>query len=94
MLPNEGHHSSRVCIPLRWVYESSKNSLESAYISQSAFDAICDLSATFSKQGVKVFELAGRKRIKLDQYVGIIETACGTRIEILPKHIVVGEEQK
>ncbi|HHY2118906.1 TPA: McrC family protein [Acinetobacter baumannii] len=71
-----------------------KNSLESAYISQSAFDAICDLSATFSKQGVKVFELAGRKRIKLDQYVGIIETACGTRIEILPKHIVVGEEQK
>lgn len=71
-----------------------KNSLDSAYISQSAFDAICDLSATFSKQGAKVFELAGRRRIKLDQYVGIIETACGTRIEILPKHIVVDEEQK
>lgn len=43
---------------------------------------------------LRSFELAGRKRIKLDQYVGIIETACGTRIEILPKHIVVGEEQK
>lgn len=71
-----------------------EDSLNSAYISQSAFDAICDLSATFSKQGAKVFELAGRKRIKLDQYVGIIETPCGTRIEILPKHIVVAEDQQ
>lgn len=70
------------------------DNLDMAYISQSAFDAICDLSATFSKQGAKVFELAGRKRIKLDQYVGIIETPCGTRIEILPKHIVVGDDQK
>lgn len=71
-----------------------KNSLDSAYISQSAFDAICDLSATFSKQGAKIFELAGRKRIKLDQYVGVIETPCGTRIEILPKHIVVDKDQQ
>ena len=69
------------------------NNLDCAYISQSAFDAICDLSASFSKHGAKIFELAGRKKIKLDQYVGIIETECGTRIEILPKHIVVGEEQ-
>ncbi|WP_156188824.1 McrC family protein [Acinetobacter indicus] len=70
-----------------------KNNLDCAYISQSAFDAICDLSSSFSKHGAKVFELAGRKKIKLDQYVGIIETQCGTRIEILPKHIVVGEKQ-
>lgn len=71
-----------------------KNSLDNAYISQTAFDAICDLSGNFSKQGTKIFELAGRKRIKLDQYVGMIETQCGTRIEILPKHIVFTEEQQ
>src|SRR5690606_17682710 len=45
------------------------------------------LSSSFSKHGAKVFELAGRRKLKLDQYVGVIETPCGTRIEILPKHI-------
>lgn len=28
----------------------------------------------------------GRKWLRLDNYVGVIETPCGTRIEILPKH--------
>jgi 5-methylcytosine-specific restriction enzyme subunit McrC len=71
-----------------------QSSLDHAYISEKAFEHLCELSASFSKQGAKVFELAGRKRIKLDQYVGMIETPCGTRIEILPKHIVVGEGQQ
>lgn len=61
--------------------------IDHAYITQSAFDYLCDLSGSFSKHGTKFFEMAGRKKIKLDQYVGVIETPCGTCIEILPKHI-------
>lgn len=65
------------------------------YVSLSAFDHLCELSASYSKQGAKVFELAGRKKLKLDQYVGVIETPCGTRIEILPKHVdILGDDKQ
>lgn len=72
-----------------------QSSIDHAYISESAFEHLCDLSASFSKHGAKVFELAGRRKLKLDQRVGIIETPCGTRIEILPKHVEfgIGDEQ-
>jgi 5-methylcytosine-specific restriction enzyme subunit McrC len=63
------------------------SSLDHVYIPEKAFEHLCDLSASFSKHGARVFELAGRRKIKLDQYVGVIETPCGTRIEILPKHV-------
>lgn len=65
---------------------SDRKLLDHAYISGKAFEHLCGLSASFSKHGAKVFELAGRRKLKLDQYVGVIETPCGTRIEILPKH--------
>ncbi|MFW2100087.1 McrC family protein [Acinetobacter johnsonii] len=73
-----------------------KSTIEHAYIPEKAFEHLCELSASFSKHGTKVFELAGRKKLKLDQHVGVIETACGTRIEILPKHVDMkeGDEQK
>lgn len=64
-----------------------KSNLDHAYIPEKAFEYLCELSASFSKHGAKVFELAGRRKLKLDQYVGVIETPCGTRIEVLPKHI-------
>lgn len=64
-----------------------ESNLDHAYITQSAFEHLCELSASFSRHGTKFFELAGRRKLKLDQYVGVIETPCGTRIEILPKHI-------
>jgi 5-methylcytosine-specific restriction enzyme subunit McrC len=64
-----------------------ESSLDHAYISASAFEYLCGLAASFSKNGAKIFEIAGRKKLKLDQYVGVIETPCGIRIEILPKHV-------
>lgn len=64
-----------------------ESTIDHAYISASAFDHLCELSSSFSRHGAKVFELAGRRKLRLDQYVGVIETKCGTRIEILPKHI-------
>lgn len=63
------------------------SNIDHAYIPESAFNHLCELSASFSKQGAKIFELAGRQSLKLDQYVGVIETPCGTRLEILPKHV-------
>lgn len=70
------------------VYEGCpESSLAHAYIPEKAFEHLCELAASFSKHGAKVFELAGRRKLKLDQYVGVIETPCGTRIEILPKHV-------
>lgn len=64
-----------------------ESSLAHAYIPEKAFEHLCELSASFSKHGAKVFGLAGRRKLKLDQYVGVVETPCGTRIEILPKHV-------
>lgn len=71
-------------------YEGCPTSnLNHAYIPEKAFEHLCVLSASFSKHSTKVFELAGRRKLKLDQYVGVIETPCGTRIEILPKHVAL-----
>lgn len=59
-------------------YEGCPTSgLDHAYIAEKAFEHLCELSASFSKHGTKVFELAGRRKLKLDQYVGVIETPCG-----------------
>jgi len=67
--------------------EQESNQLDSAEISESAYEYLCDLAAGFSKNGYNLLQIAGRKRLKLDNYVGVIETTCGTRLEILPKHI-------
>lgn len=32
-------------------------------------------------------EIEDRRWLRLDNYVGLIETPCGTRLEILPKHV-------
>lgn len=66
-------------------------SLDRQQISQSAFDWLCRLSSTLSKSGASLVELEDRKWLRLDNYVGVIETPCGTRIEILPKHVEEGE---
>lgn len=64
-----------------------QSSIDHAYVPESAFNALCTLASTFSQQGARLFEIAGRRKLKLDQYVGVIETPCGSRIEILPKHV-------
>lgn len=66
-------------------------SLDRARISSSAFDWLCRLSAGFSAAGARLVELEDRRWLRLDNFVGVIETPCGTRIEILPKHIDDGQ---
>ena len=65
---------------------SIENTLDRAQVSQSAFDCVCKLNQSFSAAGTALAVVEGRTWLRLDKYVGVIETPCGTRIEILPKH--------
>ena len=69
----------------------SKPSLDHAQIPTSAFDWLCNLSSTFSQAGAELLHIDGRKWLRLDNYVGVIETPCGTKLEILPKHVDDGD---
>lgn len=70
---------------------STENTLDRAQISQSAFDWVCQLNQRFGASGITLAVVEGRTWLKLDKHVGIIETPCGTRIEILPKHHETGD---
>ncbi|KAA8696817.1 Uncharacterized protein ALO80_01088 [Pseudomonas caricapapayae] len=65
--------------------------LDVAQVSPSAFDWLCETSSRFSKAGAALVQVEGRRWLKLDNYVGALETPCGTRIEILPKHFEQGD---
>nr|WP_232924578.1 McrC family protein [Pseudomonas cichorii] len=67
------------------------SSLDKAQVSVSAFDWLCELSSRFSKAGAALVQIEDRRWLKLDNYVGVLETPCGTRIEILPKHFEEGD---
>jgi 5-methylcytosine-specific restriction enzyme subunit McrC len=60
--------------------------LDQASITPSAFDWLCNLAAGFSKAGASLLQVENRRWLKLDSYVGVVETPCGTLLEILPKH--------
>lgn len=69
----------------------SNPTLDRAHVSTSAFDWLCELSSRFSKAGAALVQIEDRRWLKLDNYVGVLETPCGTRIEILPKHFEEGD---
>ena len=66
--------------------ETVAASLDCAQVSESAFDHLCQLSASFSRSGARLLQVEGRRRLKLDNYVGVVQTPCGTTLEVLPKH--------
>jgi 5-methylcytosine-specific restriction enzyme subunit McrC len=65
--------------------------LDKAQVSASAFDWLCEMNSRFSKAGAALVQVEDRRWLKLDNYVGVLETPCGTRIEILPKHFEEGD---
>lgn len=70
-------------------------SLALAQVTPSAFDHLCVLSEQFSRGGAILVQVDGRTRLRLDSYVGVIQTPCGTTVEILPKHTEgTGERDK
>ena len=66
-------------------------SLDRAQVSATAFDWLCKQSESFSKAGAALVQVEGRHWLRLDSYVGVLETPCGTRLEILPKHFEDGD---
>lgn len=65
--------------------EVANASLDLAQVSTSAFDWLCRESARLQRGGATLVQLDDRRSLRLDNYVGVIETPCGTRVEILPK---------
>jgi len=65
-------------------------SLDSAEVSESAFDHLCRLNERFSKAGARLLQAEGRHSLKLDNFVGVVRTPCGTTLEIVPKHVSEG----
>ncbi|AMP12305.1 McrC family protein [Collimonas pratensis] len=66
--------------------------LDQATVTPSAFEWLCNLAAGFSKGGASLLHLENRRWLRLDSYVGVVETPCGTLLEILPKHTPVSNE--
>ncbi len=65
----------------------SEPSLDMAQVSATAFDWLCAESARLQRAGAQLVQVDDRRSLRLDNYVGVIETPCGTRIEILPKSV-------
>ena len=62
-------------------------SLDVASVPVSAFDWLCQEAQRYRPTGAPLVRIEGRHWLRLDNYVGVLETPCGTRIEILPKHV-------
>lgn len=61
--------------------------LDFAEISQSAFEYLYELNQELAQSGQQFLNLGTNTReLKIQNFVGVIETPCGTEIEILPKH--------
>lgn len=61
--------------------------LDVASIPVSAFDWLCREAQRMRGGGVPLVQVEDRRWLRLDNYVGVLESPCGTRIEILPKHV-------
>lgn len=70
----------------RLTTEPVRASLDCAQVTESAFDYLCSLSESFSRAGARLVQVDGRRWIRLDNYVGVLHTPCGTTLEVLPKH--------
>ena len=62
-------------------------SLDEASVPASAFDWLCEEAQRFRRGVAPLVQIEGRRWLRLDNYVGVLESPCGTRIEILPKHV-------
>lgn len=70
----------------------AEESLDRAQVTASAFDWLCTLNSSFTRSGAALVQIEGRRWLKLDNYVGVLESPCGTRLEILPKHFDAGDD--
>lgn len=67
--------------------EVPATAFNTARVPASAFDWLTAESARLrgAQAGANLVQLENRRELRLDNYVGVLEAPCGTRIEILPK---------
>lgn len=75
--------------------EVPASAVNTARISETAFDWLLTESVRLlgAGKGLRLVELESRRELRLDNYVGVLEAPCGTRIEILPKALDAGDER-
>lgn len=76
----------------RLTTDDVSTSLDQATVTPSAFEWLCNLAAGFSRSGASLLHLENRRWLRLDSHVGVIQTPCGTLLEILPKHAPLADE--
>lgn len=60
-------------------------SLDVAQVPASAFDWLCSLQSRLAPCGATLLEFEGQRWLRLNSLVGVIQTPCGTTLEVLPK---------
>lgn len=68
-----------------------QTSLEEAAITPITFEWLLELQSTW-KENVPLLHIEGKKTLKLDNYVGILQSPTGETIEVLPK--ILRKDQK
>lgn len=76
----------------RLTTEHCDTTLDCARVSSSAFDYLCRLYGTFNKGGAQLVQVEDRRWLRLDNHVGVVQTPCGTTLEILPKNHDLGDD--
>lgn len=76
-----------VCEFARLTTQTVASTLDEATVSASAFQWLCKESSRLRGSGAQLVQVGDQRSLRLDNYVGVLETPCGTRIEILPKHL-------
>lgn len=73
--------------------ESGRTSdLDGASVSKADFEWLAKCSQTLGLSGMPITALTSPTTLRLSNYVGVLETPSGTRIEILPKHVAGVED--
>ena len=70
----------------RLTTDNVEHTLDQASVPNAMFDWLCMLASSFKTNGVTILQVEDRCWLKLDNYVGILQSPCGTVLEILPKH--------
>lgn len=75
----------------RLTTQACERTLDQANISSSAFDYLCQMNADLGRGGASLVQVEGRQWLRLDNYVGVVQTPCGTTLEVLPKNYEQGD---
>lgn len=74
--------------------EGYDEALDIRTIPKSAFKWLLDQQVVHFNKGLPLIHIDGAHAIKLDSFVGVIRTPCGTQIEILPKTTIRAPDEK